>query len=171
MRLDENFFKVDAITLAKNLIGKDLVTCVDGTTRRLMITEAEVYMGEGDTACHAHKGKTERNSVLWEKGGTVYVYLCYGMHNLVNIVSGDEGDPQAVLIRACEEKYNGPGKLTKYLQIDRSLNKDLIYKSDKIWIEDNEIKVKIKKAKRVGIDYATERDKNRLWRFCLDKIV
>ena len=116
---DREFFRQDAVTLARALVGKLLVrTFPDGRELRLRISETEAYLGVEDSACHAHKGKTSRTEVLWRDGGTIYVYLCYGMHEMLNIVSGTEGDPQAVLIRGVEG-YDGPGKLTKALGIDR----------------------------------------------------
>lgn len=119
---DREFFRQDALTLARTLVGKLIVRSFpDGSEKRLRISETEAYCGVEDTACHAHKGKTKRAEILWRDGGTIYVYLCYGMHNLMNIVSGREGESQAVLIRCCEG-FEGPGKLTKELSVDRSFN-------------------------------------------------
>ena len=98
--------------------------------------ETECYYGEEDTACHASKGKTERTKVLYEQGGTAYVYLCYGMHSLFNVVSGKKGHPEAVLIRGVTG-YNGPGKLTKAMHIDRTLNEEDMVNSDQLWLEDD----------------------------------
>ena len=115
---NREFFRADALTLAPALVGKLLVRRFpDGSEKRLRITETEAYCGAEDTACHAHKGKTKRAGILWRDGGTIYVYLCYGMHEMLNIVSGSENDPQAVLIRCCEG-FEGPGKLTKELGIE-----------------------------------------------------
>lgn len=92
---DREFFRQDALTLARTLVGKLIVRSFpDGSEKRLRISETEAYCGVEDTACHAHKGKTKRAEILWRDGGTIYVYLCYGMHNLMNIVSGREGEPQ-----------------------------------------------------------------------------
>lgn len=167
MKLNYDFFNRDVLKVAPELVGKTLVHVVDGEERRLMITETEAYKGTDDTACHAHKGKTERTRILWEKAGTVYVYICYGIHFLMNIVTGDEGDPQAVLIRACEGKYNGPGKLTKHLGINMDANWQSIVNSDTIWIEDTGIKAKIRRDKRVGIGYARQKDIDRPWRYIM----
>lgn len=167
MMLDREFFTQDALLLAPALIGKILVRRLpDGTEKRLRITETEAYCGTDDTACHAHKGKTARTEVLWQKGGTIYVYLCYGMHNLLNIVSGAQGDPQAVLIRCCEG-FAGPGKLTKQLGIDRSLNRTDILENAELALEDDGTEVNIITLPRVGIAYADEKDRNALWRFKL----
>lgn len=91
---NREFFRADALTLAPALVGKLLVRRFpDGSEKRLRITETEAYCGAEDTACHAHKGKTKRAGILWRDGGTIYVYLCYGMHEMLNIVSGSENDP------------------------------------------------------------------------------
>ena len=167
MKLGYDFFNRDVLKVAPDLVGKTLVHRINGEERRLMITETEAYKGTDDTACHAHRGNTERTRVLWEKAGTIYVYICYGVHFLMNIVTGDEGDPQAVLIRACEGKYNGPGKLTKHLGIDMSANGQPIYDNDTIWIEDTGVKALIRRDKRVGIGYARQRDIDRPWRYIM----
>lgn len=169
MKLDYDFFHRDVLVVAKDLVGK-IICCKtsSGEIKKLRITEAEAYKGESDTACHAHKGRTKRTEVLYMDAGTVYVYLCYGIHFLLNVITGEKEQPQAVLIRACEGKFNGPGKLTKYLEINKDFNRLSIYSSDNIWIEDNGYKCKIAKDKRVGIGYASIKDQNRLWRF-IDK--
>lgn len=165
--MDREFFRQDALILAPALLGKLLVRRMpDGSEIRLRISETEAYCGVEDTACHAHKGKTGRSEILWRDGGTIYVYLCYGMHNLLNIVSGSEGDPQAVLVRCCVG-YEGPGKLTKALCIDRSFNGDDILSCEGLRLEDDGFKVNITFDKRVGIAYADETDREALWRFKL----
>ncbi len=162
---DREFFRQDAVTLAKALVGKYLCRKTsDGEIQRLMITETEAYLGVDDTACHAHKGKTKRSEMLWRDGGTVYVYLCYGMHCLMNIISGTVGDPQGVLIRCCEG-CPGPGRLTKALRIDRTLNGEDILNCPELWIEDGDEEVNIISDKRVGIAYAEEKDREALLRF------
>ncbi len=166
---DREFFRADALTLAPALVGKLLVrTFPDGSEKRLRISETEAYCGVEDTACHAHKGKTKRAEILWCDGGTIYVYLCYGMHEMLNIVSGREDEPQAVLIRCCEG-FEGPGKLTKELGIDRSLNGLNILSCDRLRIEDDGAKVNIIQLPRVGIAYAEPADREALWRFKLQK--
>ena len=156
--------------MAPSLIGKLLCrrVCIDGEEKifKLRITETECYFGEDDTACHAHKGKTERTKIMYRSGGVAYVYLCYGIHSLLNIVSGPEDFPEAVLIRGVEG-YNGPGKLTKALFIDRSLNGEDLILSDKLWLEDDGFEAEYTVGKRVGIDYASEEYKNILWRFTI----
>ena len=165
MKLDREFFRQDAEKLAPLLVGKLLVKRQpDGSIKKLRITETEAYLGVEDTACHAHKGKTPRSEILWRDGGTVYVYLCYGMHNLMNIVSGLEGDPQAVLIRCCEGA-EGPGRLTKALGIDRSHNGADILDCPDLWLEDDGKEVDIILDTRVGIAYAEEKDREALLRY------
>ena len=102
--------------MAPALLGKLLCRRVDDKIIKYRITETECYFGEDDTACHAHKGKTERTKIMYHEGGVAYVYLCYGLHSMLNVVSGIEDFPEAVLIRGVEG-YNGPGKLTKALEI------------------------------------------------------
>lgn len=165
MIIDREFFRRDSRLLAPELVGKLLVRRFpDGSIKKLRITETEAYTGIEDTACHAHKGKTKRSEILWHDGGTLYVYLCYGMHNLLNIVSGTEGDPQAVLIRCCEGA-EGPGRLTKALGIDRSYNGLDILGCDDLWLEDDGQEVNIILDTRVGIAYAEEKDRNALLRY------
>lgn len=165
MRIDNEFFKLDATIAAPNLVGK--LICFrsdDGEVLRMRIIETECYMGEGDTACHASKGRTERNSTLWMEGGYSYVYLCYGMYQMFNVITGCEGDPQGVLIRGVEGYY-GPGKFTKRAGIDRSCNRLDMKTSDRLWIEDDGFVPELVESARVGIDYAAKEDRERLWRF------
>lgn len=150
--------------LAPELLGKLLCRKTDKGTLKLRIMETECYMGEEDTACHASKGRTERTKTLYEKGGTAYIYLCYGIHSLFNVVSGKEGHPEAVLIRGVEG-FNGPGKLTCAMEIDRSLNGEDMTVSRRLWLEDDGYRPAYITAKRVGIDYATEEYREILWRF------
>ena len=166
---DCNFFKTDTISLAKNLIGKWLQTTVEGKTITAQILETEAYLGIEDSACHTYKGKrTARTEPMWQEGGTIYVYLCYGLHNMFNIVSCDIDNPQAVLIRAVTNA-NGPAKTTEILGIDKDLNGQSIIYNSRICLLDDSKKYKITKAKRVGIDYALKKDKNALLRFILKK--
>lgn len=167
MMPDREFFRQDARKLAPALIGKILVRALpDGRELRARITETEAYCGIEDTACHAHKGKTARTEVLWMDGGTIYVYLCYGIHEMLNIVSGSSGEPQAVLIRGVEG-FDGPGKLTKAFGIDRSLNRADILCCPELRIEDDSTLVNITSSPRIGIGYADKADQDALWRFKL----
>jgi DNA-3-methyladenine glycosylase len=170
MKLDKDFYSKRAPEMAPSLIGKLLCRkiCDNSGERviKLRITETECYFGEEDTACHAHKGKTERTKVMYHSGGVAYIYLCYGIHSLLNIVSGPEDFPEAVLIRGVEG-YDGPGKLTKVLAIDRSLNGEDLIASDKLWLEDDGFSAEYTVGKRIGIDYATEEYRNILWRYTM----
>lgn len=158
--MDQRFYEQDPVTVAQALVGK-LLVCGE---KRLRISETEVYWGEEDTACHAHKGRTDRTEVMYARGGTIYIYLCYGMHWMLNIVTGREGEPQAVLIRACVEAP-GPGRLTKALGITGELNRSHILKQEHLKIEDDGFECQITADKRVGIGYASREDQDRLWRF------
>ena len=163
MRLDYDFYHRPCLEVARDLVGKVLV-CAD---KRLRISETEAYVGESDTACHAHKGKTKRTEVMYMQAGTIYFYLCYGVHWLLNIVTGEENEPEAVLIRACVDA-NGPGKLTKALGITGKLNRGNICGAE-LYIIDDGFTCDITTDKRVGIAYAAPEDQDRLWRFKMIK--
>lgn len=160
---DRTFFTQDGYTLAQQLIGTYICRSIDGVVHRRQITETECYLGTEDTACHAHKGRTKRTEIMWRQGGVCYVYLCYGIHNLLNFISGEADNPQGVLIRGVKG-YDGPGKLTKALQIDRSFNGEDLTTSDRIWLETGE-NLSFTATPRIGINYADEKDRNALWRF------
>lgn len=164
MRINDNLYKLNAIELAPKLLGMKLCRKVDNNIFKLRITETEAYFGEDDTACHANKGKTVRTKILYQVGGVAYIYLCYGIHNMLNIVTGEENFPQAVLIRGVEG-FDGPGKLTRALNIDRKLNGENLIKSNLLWLEDDGCSFRYKTTKRIGIDYATPEYRNKLWRF------
>jgi DNA-3-methyladenine glycosylase len=138
----------------------------DGTMVSGIISETEAYKGSEDLACHASRGKTPRNKVMFEEGGLVYMYLIYGIYWMMNFVTGREGDPQAVLIRGLKEVY-GPGRLTKQLQIDASFYGEDLSVSNRLWIEAGMEKPEINAAPRIGIDYAGDYWKNVPWRFFL----
>lgn len=157
-------FERSAVELAPWLIGKILCREIDGQTVRARITETECYFGEEDTACHAHKGRTERTDIMYHAGGNAYVYLCYGIHSLLNITTGEEGHPEAVLIRGVDGII-GPGRVTKAMKIDRSFNRKNLTPKNKLWLEDDGFVSKYIIDKRVGIDYASECDRNKQWRF------
>lgn len=168
-RLELDFYLQDALEVAPLLIGKILVRKLDdGTILRQRITETEIYRGEEDTACHARFGKTKRSEPLYKQGGITYVYLCYGVHYLLNVVTGNKEEPQAILIRTTED-YNGPGKLTKALKINKEFNEIDLTTSTRLWIEDDHKIVSYTTNKRVGIDYATDYYKNINWRFIIKK--
>ena len=168
MKIDREFFSGSALEVAPRLLGWRLVrTNDDGTEISLTITETEAYMGEEDKACHASKGRTPRTEVMYHAPGTIYVYLCYGIHWLLNLVTMPEGEPQAVLIRACEG-FEGPARLTKRLGIDKSFNDKSILSDARLRLEPPLAEVKYSTAKRVGVDYAEEW-KDKPWRFILEK--
>lgn len=164
MLLTKDYFLRSAKELAPDLIGKLLCRNLNGEIVRLRITETECYCGEEDTACHAHKGRTARTDIMYREGGRAYVYLCYGMHHLLNLTTGQEGHPEAVLIRGLED-ISGPGRLTKYLQIDRSLNACLLTPESQLWVEDDGVRLPYMETPRIGIGYASAEDQARLWRY------
>lgn len=165
-KLPYEFYHRPCLEVARDLVGKILVHRIDGQELRLRITETEAYCGENDTACHASKGRTKRTEVMYTDAGTIYIYLCYGVHWMLNIVTGEENEPEAVLIRACEGKMNGPGKLTKALKITGELNRGSILGGE-LWIEDDALPCSVTTDTRVGIGYASAEDQSKLWRFKL----
>ena len=167
MKLGYDFYHRPCPEVAKELVGKVLVRRVGDEVLRLRITETECYCGESDTACHASKGRTKRTEVMYGPAGTIYVYLCYGMHWLLNVVTGEVDEPEAVLIRACE-CATGPGKLTKALGITGEMNRGNIC-GEELWIEDDGAPCEMTTAPRVGIGYASPEDQQRPWRFILQK--
>ena len=162
------FFEQDTVSLAKGLIGKYIETNINGKNVMAQITETEAYLGESDSACHTYMGKhTERLDPMWQGGGTIYVYLCYGMHYMFNIVSKKQGQGEAVLIRATKEA-NGPGKLTKFLNITKELNGQSIVGNNCICVWDDCKKYSFKAKERVGINYALPKDRNAKLRFVME---
>ncbi|MNK03353.1 3-methyladenine DNA glycosylase [compost metagenome] len=183
-KLSQEFYQQeDVVSVAKQLLGKLLFTYVNGELTGGIITETEAYDGVIDKACHAYGGKnTTRTATMFLGGGVTYVYLCYGIHHLLNVVSGKEGNPQAVLIRAIEPTKGidimlerrkmetlapritaGPGALSQALGIDKQLNaKEL--SADEIWIEEESAYKddEIVATTRIGVAYAQE---HALWPF------
>ncbi len=168
-RLQRDFFTCDVLKVAPELLGKNLVRKVDNQIEKYLITEVEAYRGEKDLACHASKGRTPRTEIMYHNGGLVYVYLIYGMYWMLNVVTSVNEIPQAVLIRGIKG-FEGPGKLTKKLNIDKSFYGEDLVNSNRIWIENNEDleDIKYKTTPRIGIDYAVEW-KHKLWRFILSE--
>mgnify|MGYP001285864703 FL=1 len=186
-KLSVNFFlHNDVLKISKSLIGKNIFTKINNNITSGMIVETEAYAGLNDKASHAYNNKrTTRTKIMYKKGGICYVYLCYGMHYLMNIVTAQKEIPHAILIRAIEPKdgidimlkrrnfktlsfnlTNGPGKLSQALAINKTLNgKSLDSKS--IWIEGSKINLDEKdilSSPRIGVDYAKE-DATLLYRF------
>lgn len=187
MKLQPSFYhRRNVTTIARDLLGKVLITSIKGQVSSGIIVETEAYSWK-ERGCHAYNGrKTLRNEVMFDAGGKAYVYLCYGMHHLFNVVTNREGIAEAVLVRAVEplqgveimierrgdvpvhQLTSGPGKLTRALGIDRSWNGKVLWNDD-VWIEDIGKKVSARQleiSKRIGIDYAGE-DANLLWRFSI----
>jgi DNA-3-methyladenine glycosylase len=186
MKLTDSFYqRTDVVKIARELLGKVLFTKVNGVITAGIIVETEAYSWR-EKGCHAYGSKkTNRNAVMFERGGHAYVYLCYGMHYLFNIVTNEPSVPEAVLIRALEPLHgidemslrrgklknnfhltSGPGKLTKALGIDRKLNGKFLL-DDEVWVEDLGRRVSnrhIEATPRIGIDYAGE-DALLPWRF------
>ena len=168
-KLDYNFYHRPCLQVARELVGKWLVRRLpSGEILRLRISETEAYCGEADTACHAHKGRTKRTEVMYGEAGTAYVYLCYGIHWMLNVVTGEKDEPEAVLIRACAEAP-GPGRLTKKLGITGALNGKNTVDSEDVYFADDGFSCAIAADTRVGIGYASEEDQARLWRFKMIK--
>jgi len=166
-RLSQKFFQQDVIKVAPKLLGKVLVRRFENQTiQKYTITEVEAYRGKDDFACHAHKGKTKRTEVMFREGGLVYVYLIYGIHWLLNIVTGIENDASAILIRGIDD-ISGSGRVGKILQIDKSFYGEDLSASPRIWIEDSGSVIKYKTSPRVGIYYAGEPWVSKPWRFTI----
>ena len=167
--LTKNFFNRPAPVVAQDLLGKYLVRKHGRTEAALMITETEAYEGWRDKASHASRGKTARNEPMFGGAGVFYVYLCYGMHWMLNVVTGEEGYPAAVLIRGVREEA-GPGRLTKRLAIDRKFNKKPASPKTGLWFEDRGVEISrrdIQKTPRIGVAYAGEKWAAKKWRFVL----
>ncbi|WP_300380693.1 DNA-3-methyladenine glycosylase [Clostridium sp.] len=190
--IGRDFYKGETLDVSRNLLGNFLVREINNRKLISKIVEVEAYIGSIDKACHGYNYKrTERTKPLYEEGGISYVYIIYGMYNCLNIVSGKEGEPEAILIRAVEpineldyisnnrfkkdfdelnkrEKLNltnGPGKLCKALEIDRKDNLKKLDGENSIYLEFNlDNNIEIVESKRIGIDYAEEA-KDFLWRF------
>ncbi|OOO00686.1 MAG: hypothetical protein ATN35_06065 [Epulopiscium sp. Nele67-Bin004] len=171
MRLGKEFFARHCITVAQQLIGKKIVhKLVTGEIISLRISETEAYCGGCDTAAHAYPHKrTKRTEPLFWEAGTIYIYLCYGIHWLLNVSTDEVDNPRGVLIRACVG-YEGPAKLTKQLQItNNDLNFENVATSEFLWFEDDGTTCQVITDKRVGIGYAKIEDQERQWRFKLVK--
>lgn len=189
VRLSDTFFRrKDVVAVSRELLGKYLMTNFDGQLTGGRIVETEAYRGPDDKACHAHLNRyTERTKVMFAPGGTAYIYLCYGIHHLFNVVTAREGMPHAVLIRAIEptdgiplmqqrrgmntlkpQLTAGPGVMSKALGIHRSYTGlSLTGPDSHIWIEDRGEVIpenEIASGPRIGVDYAEE-CKDWPWRF------
>lgn len=187
MKLNRDFYeRSNVVQIAKEVLGKELHTIIDGHHTAGIITEVEAYAGQNDKACHANNGlRSKRTEVMYGCGGFSYVYLCYGIHHLFNIVTNTEGNADAILIRAVEpligheamlhrrgmtsvqkKLSSGPGTLTKALGINTKSHYGLDLLGDKVWVEDRPLikEVDINTSARIGVDYAEE-DALKPWRF------
>ncbi len=172
----EYYYNTDVVALSRDLLGKYLFTCINGEIAGGYIVETEAYNGIIDKASHAYGNRlTPRTKTMYQEGGIAYVYLCYGIHEMFNIVTSAEGEPHAILIRAIQPVHgidvmqkrrkmpearpaitSGPGSVAKALGINRSIN-GISLQSDVIWLEDNGLKFLnelVASVKRVGVDYA-----------------
>lgn len=190
MKLTRDFYQDNPRVVAKNLLGKELVRVINDEKIICKIVETEAYGGVEDKGSHAFGNKrTKRTEPMFHIGGTIYVYLIYGMYHLLNIVTGPVGEPNAVLIRAVEpvkgidliqnnrkiksnkiyDLTNGPGKLTQGLAIDMTFNQKDIVDHDELYIREGSSRIKEKdiiKSPRINIDYAEEY-KDQHWRYSL----
>lgn len=176
----------NVVTVAKKLVGKVLCTRFDGQLTSGIITETEAYCGRGDKACHANDGtRTERTETMYQAGGIAYIYLCYGIHHLFNVVTNSKDKADAVLIRAIKPLEGqeimlrrrhkkevtptltaGPGRLTQALGITTDYD-GIKLSGTTIWIEDRGRNIpqdKLVATPRIGVDYAGK-DAERPWRF------
>lgn len=170
--LSRAFFNRPTLTVARSLVGKYLVReNVKGKVAGKII-EVEAYVGPRDKACHASKGRTRRTDVMFGPAGVAYVYLVYGMYHCLNVVTEREEFPAAVLIRAVEidgDLVDGPGRLCRTLEIDRSLNRLDLTIGKELWFEDRGSELRgedIGRFPRIGVDYAGIWAK-KPWRFRL----
>ncbi len=187
-KLDASFYRrIDVVQISRELVGKVLCTKIGNSPRTSgIIVETEAYCGRNDRACHANNGlRTDRTEVIYQPGGLAYVYLCYGIHHLFNVVTNVKDTADAILVRAVEpvdgiqailerrnaakespSLTNGPGKLTQALGITTAMTGTDLTES-KIWIEDRGIeRGEVISSPRIGVDYAGEHAK-RPWRFSI----
>lgn len=165
--LGQEFFHRDSHLAARELLGQNLCRLMpDGSVGRFAVTEVEVYDGFEDKASHASRGKTPRNSVMFGPGGFWYVYLCYGMHWMLNVTTREEGYPAALLIRGVGE-WNGPGKLTKALGIGRETDRLPALPESGLWWERGTKTVpegEVLSLPRIGVSYAGPEWSAKAWR-------
>ena len=188
-RFAREFFARDTLTIARSLLGAQLVRIRDGQRLSGVIVECEAYVGQDDSACHASRGRTPRNEVMFGPPGHAYVYFTYGMHWMLNVVTEVEGFPAAVLVRAVEpmegietmralrqakertrtdqELTNGPARLTQAMAIDKTLNGADLVAGDTLWLEPNTSFPNgvVECGPRIGVQYAAEEDRLAPWRF------
>lgn len=174
--LSREFYHRKTLDVARGLLGCVLARRMGRKTVRARIVEVEAYIGEDDLACHAAKGRTKRTEIMYGKPGHAYVYMIYGMYHCLNVVTESEGYPAAVLIRGIEVEHvpeqetNGPGKLCRFLDIDRDLNGWDMTKVKKLGIEEGKPTPdeEIVATPRIGVEYA-KYCAEYPWRFVLRK--
>lgn len=162
--LSQSDFERKTLAVARSLIGKYLVRERQKGMQAGRIVEVEAYVGPHDRACHASRGRTPRTDVMFGRAGLAYVYLVYGMHHCLNVVTEGEGFPAAVLIRAVQAEspallIDGPGRVCRFFGIDRALNRMDLTSGRELWIEDRSERVSesaISRLPRIGVDYAGE---------------
>jgi DNA-3-methyladenine glycosylase len=167
--IDRAFFARDAETVARALVGATLAVAGAGSVQRVRIVETEAYVGAHDLACHAARGRTARTAIMFGPAGHAYVYLIYGLHHLLNVVTGPAGDAQAVLLRAAEvvrpdqpldvAACRGPGLLTRHLGVTRADDGHNVCPTDapvgaRLWFEDGTPPGRLATSARIGVDYA-----------------
>lgn len=183
----DNFTSKNTAKLARGLLGMVLARKMpDGSVRRGIITEVEAYDGAEDGACHARHGRTARNAPMFGSAGHWYVYFVYGCHQMLNLVTGPKEYPAAILIRGIatgpklkvksskstipEIFLDGPGKVTKWLEVDRALSGLRASKKTGLWLEEGSVRINPKRITalpRVGINYAPTEWREKPWRFVL----
>ncbi len=178
--LQREFYERPTLKVAKDLLGKALIKQTPRGILHTKIVDVEAYVGPKDKACHASKGRTKRTEILFGPAGFTYVYLIYGMYHCLNIVTEREEYPAAILIRGLEilgenhptakpTRIDGPGRVCRFLEVDRTHNGLDATQGTTLWMEDHGLAVSQKQIQalpRIGVDYAGEWAK-KLWRFCL----
>lgn len=156
-RVSLAFFNRKTEEVAQDLLGKYLVRRVGSKIIRERIVEVEAYVGPHDLACHSSRGKTKRNEPMFGKPGTIYTYFTYGMHWMLNIITEERDFPAGILIRGTEN-FSGPGRLTKNLKIDKTLNNQKLGTKSGLWIEEGKLRPNdtVIRTPRIGISYAPE---------------
>ncbi|WP_447984755.1 DNA-3-methyladenine glycosylase [Nitrospira sp. Nam74] len=161
--LPRSYFNRPTLDVARSLIGKYLMRHTEQGTMAGLIVEVEAYIGPEDRACHASRGRTPRTDVLFGAPGIAYVYLIYGMYHCLNVVTERDGFAAAVLIRAVEHRnssailIDGPGRVCRSFQVDRTLNRWDLTVGEKMWLEDRGERITdadVITAPRIGVDYA-----------------
>jgi DNA-3-methyladenine glycosylase len=179
--LPQSFYARDALTVAEELLGQH----IHAGEVVLRITEVEAYRHPGDTASHCRMGRTPRNAPMWGPPGHAYVYLCYGIHNLLNFVTNREGEGAAVLIRSCEPVrgldtvlarrrgpnapvlLTGPGKVTAALGVDLTFTGRALFVPGPLEVHEGEAPSRIARGPRVGVGYAELEDQRAPWRLAI----